>query len=72
MLSRVKHRIHSIRNPQPVVPTQDNKKQDLIVGAIFVSAIALLLLVAGYVISRMSSHAAYQKKWEDYDDYGWA
>lgn len=41
-------------------------------GLAFVTAIAALLLVAGYVISRLSSERAYREKWKDYNDCGWA
>lgn len=52
----------------------DKKHQlrDAGVLAAFVSAIAVLLLVAGYVISRLSSERAYRAKWQDYNDCGWA
>jgi hypothetical protein len=45
---------------------------DAEIGIAFVAAIAVLLLVAGYVISRMSSDRAYREKWKDYNDCGWA
>lgn len=42
------------------------------VATVFVAAISLLLLVAGYVISRLASERAYRAKWQDYNDCGWA
>lgn len=47
-------------------------RRDAGVAALFVGAIAVLLLVAGYVISRLSSERAYRAKWQDYNDCGWA
>ena len=46
--------------------------RDAGVGAVFVGAIALLLLAAGYVISRLAGERAYREKWKDYNDCGWA
>lgn len=55
--------------------TTNNKKlqmRDAGVAAAFVGAVAVLLLVAGYVISRLASERAYRAKWKDYNDCGWA
>jgi hypothetical protein len=46
--------------------------RDASVGIAFVAAISILLLVAGYVISRLSGERAYREKWKDYNDCGWA
>lgn len=46
--------------------------KDAGVAAAFVGAIAVLLLVACYVIGRLSSERAYRAKWQDYNDCGWA
>lgn len=46
--------------------------KDAGVAAAFVGAISVLLLVACYVISRLSSERAYRNKWKDYNDCGWA
>lgn len=63
-----------IQPPAPPMPepAPRSHKKDLCVAAVFVGAIALLLVVAGYVISRIASDNAYRKKWEEYEDYGWA
>jgi len=42
------------------------------VGAAFVTAIAILLLVGGYVVSRLTAEKAHREKWKDYNDCGWA
>lgn len=47
-------------------------KKDLSMAAAFVGAVAVLLLVAGYVISRLARERAYEEKWKDYYDCGWA
>lgn len=46
--------------------------RDLGVAAAFVGAISVLILVACYVVSRLSSERAYRAKWQDYNDCGWA
>lgn len=46
--------------------------KDIGVITAFVGAISALLLVAGYVISRLASERAYRAKWQDYNDCGWA
>jgi hypothetical protein len=46
--------------------------RDMGVAAVFVSAVAALLLVAMYVIARLESDRAYRAKWQDYNDCGWA
>lgn len=46
--------------------------RDAGVAAAFVGAIAVLLLVACYVISRLAGERAYRAKWQDYNDCGWA
>lgn len=51
---------------------KDTTIKDIGVIAAFVGAIAVLLLIAGYVISRLSSERAYRAKWQDYNDCGWA
>lgn len=38
----------------------------------FAGAIAVLILVACYVVGRLSSERAYRAKWQDYNDCGWA
>ena len=38
----------------------------------FVGAIAVLLVVAGYAVSRIAGDRAYREKWKDYNDCGWA
>ena len=48
------------------------KQADCAVGVSFIAAIAILLMVAGYVIQRLSSDRAYREKWKDYNDCGWA
>ena len=48
------------------------KKTDFVVAGSFVAAIAVLLLAAGYVITRLSAERAYREKWKDYNDCGWA
>lgn len=53
-------------------PPKKNRVRDTSVGIAFVAAISILLLVAGYVISRLSSDQAYKEKWKDYNDCGWA
>jgi hypothetical protein len=53
-------------------PRMKNLWGDAGVGIAFVAAIAILLLVAGYVISRLSGDRAYREKWKDYNDCGWA
>lgn len=55
------------RKQKPQVPLKD-------IGMVtaFVGAISVLLLVAGYVIYRLSSERAYRAKWQDYNDCGWA
>ncbi|MCL2035398.1 MAG: hypothetical protein FWG94_11815 [Oscillospiraceae bacterium] len=51
----------------------DSLKQcDTSMAAAFVAAIAVLLLVAGYVIHRLAKDHAYREKWKDYSDCGWA
>ena len=47
-------------------------RRDFGMGLAFVGAIAVLMLVAGYVISRLSREQAYRRKWQDYSDCGWA
>lgn len=54
--------------PQP----KPKKKIDIAIGVAFVGAIAALLVVAGYVISRISGDQAYRERWKDYNDCGWA
>ncbi|MDR2931695.1 MAG: hypothetical protein LBV27_01175 [Oscillospiraceae bacterium] len=49
-----------------------SRRRDLSVAIAFVSAISILLLVAGYVISRLASDRANREKWKDYNDCGWA
>ena len=51
---------------------QKTARHDIGVGVAFVGAIAVLMLVAGYVINRLSREQAHQKKWQDYSDCGWA
>ena len=61
--------------PQPEIPPEpasSNHKKDMCVAGAFIGAIAVLLVVAGYVISRLAKDNAYRKKWKDYEDYGWA
>ena len=48
------------------------KIADAGVAAAFVGAIAVLLIVAGYVISRLAGERAHRAKWKDYNDCGWA
>ncbi len=48
------------------------KLYDAGIGTAFVGAIAVLLLVAGYVINRLAKERAYREKWKDYNDCGWA
>lgn len=48
------------------------KFRDAGVATAFVAAIAVLMLVAGYVISRLASDHAHREKWKDYNDCGWA
>lgn len=47
-------------------------KTDMGIAIAFFGAIAVLLLVAGYVLSRVSVRRMHLKKWQDYDDCGWA
>jgi|GEM_PF-797721 len=47
-------------------------RRDIGVLGIFVGAISVLILVACYVVSRVSSERAYREKWKDYNDCGWA
>lgn len=54
------------------IPQKTINWREISVGAAFVGAIAVLLLVAGYVISRLSSERAHREKWKDYNDCGWA
>ena len=46
--------------------------KDASMGVAFVAAISVLLIVAGYVITRMASDRAHKEKWKDYNDCGWA
>lgn len=55
------------RKRHPKVPLRD-----IGVTTAFVGAISVLLFVACYVISRLSSERAYREKWKDYNDCGWA
>ena len=48
------------------------KMFDAGVGAAFIAAIAVLLGVAAYVITRLAKDHAYREKWKDYNDCGWA
>lgn len=48
------------------------KLRDAGAAAAFVGAIAVLLIIAGYVINRLASDRAYREKWRDYNDCGWA
>lgn len=47
------------------------KLKDNGVAAMFIGAIAILLFVAYYIISRLESDRAYREKWKDYADCGW-
>lgn len=47
------------------------KLKDTGVAATFIGAIAVLLFVAYYVISRLESDRAHREKWKDYADCGW-
>ena len=51
---------------------RENFLRDASVGIAFVAAISILLLVAGYVINRLSRDRVYREKWKDYNDCGWA
>lgn len=48
------------------------RRRDAGVAAAFVGAIAVLLLVACYVVSRLAGDRAHRAKWQDYNDCGWA
>ena len=54
------------------VLNKEKPLRDTGVAIAFVAAIAVLLLVAGYVINRMAGNRAYREKWKDYRDCGWA
>jgi len=54
------------------IRSKKESAKDAGVGIAFVAAIAIILLVAGYVISRMSADRAHKVKWQDYSDCGWA
>jgi len=47
-------------------------RRDIGVVTAFVGALSVLMLVACYVIYRLSSERAYREKWKDYSDCGWA
>lgn len=57
---------------KPRTGPKKNLRRDASVGIAFVAAISILLLVAGYVISRLSGDRVYREKWKDYNDCGWA
>lgn len=46
--------------------------RDAGVVAAFAGAIAVLILAACYVASRLAGERAYRAKWQDYNDCGWA
>lgn len=48
------------------------RRLDAGVATAFVGAIAVLLLVACYVVNRLSGEREYRAKWQDYNDCGWA
>jgi len=58
---------------QPAGPEKASLSlRDLSAVGAFIGAISVLLLVASYVIFRVSSERAYREKWKDYNDCGWA
>jgi hypothetical protein len=50
----------------------DEQETDFMAMAVFVTAIAGLLVACFYVVSRLAGERAYRNKWNDYDDCGWA
>lgn len=51
---------------------QDVKRRDFGAIGAFVCAIGVLVIIGFYVAVRLSGTRAYQEKWKDYDDCGWA
>lgn len=41
-------------------------------GAAIAGAVSLLLVACAYAIVKIADKRAYRRKWEDYDDCGWA
>ena len=62
----------TLPNIGAIVTQKKETAKDAGMGIAFVAAIAVILLVAGYVISRMSADRANKAKWQDYNDCGWA
>lgn len=61
-----------LKNIQKKNMLAKTRVRDAGVATAFVGAIAVLLLVACYVINRLASDRAYRAKWQDYNDCGWA
>lgn len=51
---------------------EEPKSSGLAMGALFIGAISMLLVLAGLVINSMAEEKAHRDKWKDYDDYGWS
>lgn len=49
-----------------------DRLRDVGVATAFAGVVAVLLLIACYVASRLAGERAYREKWRDYNDCGWA
>lgn len=51
---------------------RETQKRDRIATTLFLASLTVMVAVGGYAVSRMISTNNHQKKWNFYDDCGWA